>query len=75
MIKTAVGICREEGLLKLWHGMSAACFRHLIYSGTRIITYKGLKERLVQSQPDQKYFPLYQSALCEYVAQNYSVKF
>lgn len=65
MLRTAVGISKEEGLLKLWQGVHAACFRHLIYSGTRIITYKELKDRLVRGKADQKYLPLYQSALCK----------
>ncbi|KAG5882258.1 hypothetical protein JTB14_014955 [Gonioctena quinquepunctata] len=64
MIKTAVGITKEEGLRRLWQGVHAAFARHLIYSGTRIITYKALKDAFIKRHPDQKYFPIWQSALC-----------
>ncbi|XP_074034840.1 uncoupling protein 4A isoform X2 [Leptinotarsa decemlineata] len=64
MIKTALGITREEGIRKLWQGVHAAFFRHLIYSGTRIITYKALKDAFIKRHPEQTYFPLWQSALC-----------
>ncbi|XP_072400861.1 mitochondrial uncoupling protein 4-like isoform X7 [Diabrotica undecimpunctata] len=64
MIKTAIGISREEGLRKLWQGVHAACVRHMIYSGTRIITYKALKDNFVKQHPEQKYFPIWQSAIC-----------
>ncbi|CAG9824570.1 unnamed protein product [Phaedon cochleariae] len=64
LMKTGLGIAREEGVMKLWQGIHAAFGRHLIYSGTRIITYKALKDALNRRHPEHKHFPLWQSALC-----------
>ncbi|XP_057666871.1 mitochondrial uncoupling protein 4 isoform X2 [Diorhabda carinulata] len=64
MLKTAIGISKEEGLSRLWQGVHAACIRHVVYSGTRIITYKQLKENIFRQTPDQKIFPIWQTALC-----------
>ncbi|CAG9859734.1 unnamed protein product [Phyllotreta striolata] len=64
MVKTAIGIGKEEGLGRLWQGVHAAFLRHLIYSGTRIITYKALKENFMKKHPEQKQFSLWQSAIC-----------
>lgn len=35
MAGMGVGIVREEGVFRLWHGMSPAIYRHLVYSGVR----------------------------------------
>ncbi|XP_050297955.1 mitochondrial uncoupling protein 4 isoform X2 [Anthonomus grandis grandis] len=64
MLGTALGITKEEGLHKLWQGVHAAFARHLIYSGTRIMTYKALKEKLFKQTNNDDYFPLWKSALC-----------
>lgn len=45
MIATAGGIIREEGLLKLFQGLSPALYRHVVYSGVRIGTYDYLRKR------------------------------
>lgn len=34
MLTTAVGVIQEEGLLKLWTGITPALYRHVIYSGS-----------------------------------------
>lgn len=65
MLKTAIGITKEEGLSRLWQGVHAAFARHLLYSGTRIMTYKALKEKVFKPNPEEKYFPVWQSALCK----------
>ncbi|XP_049818983.1 mitochondrial uncoupling protein 4 isoform X3 [Aethina tumida] len=64
MVQTAIGISKEEGLHKLWQGLHAAFARHLVYSGTRIITYKALKEKIFKQKPGDNNFPLWQSAVC-----------
>ncbi|XP_060522015.1 mitochondrial uncoupling protein 4 isoform X2 [Cylas formicarius] len=64
MFQTAVGIGTEEGIHKLWQGVHAAFIRHLIYSGTRIITYKALKENAFKQNAADPYFPLWKSAIC-----------
>lgn len=34
MIATGTGIAREEGVLKLWQGVTPALYRHLVYRYT-----------------------------------------
>lgn len=63
LFRTALGIVKEEGFLKLWQGAYAALYRHLVYSGTRIVTYKSLKEKFFNN-PSEPYFPVWKSAVC-----------
>lgn len=65
MIKTALGIASEEGILKLWQGIHAQFLRHLVYSGTRIVTYRALKENVFKRSPNESYYPVWKSALCK----------
>ncbi|KAI5651995.1 mitochondrial carrier protein domain-containing protein [Phthorimaea operculella] len=44
MIKTAVGIAKKEGVLKLWSGLMPMFQRHAIYSGCRLIIYEHFRE-------------------------------
>ncbi|XP_055600616.1 mitochondrial uncoupling protein 4-like isoform X2 [Uranotaenia lowii] len=46
MVATAGGIIREEGILKLWQGITPALYRHVVYSGVRIVTYDTLRKKL-----------------------------
>lgn len=46
MIKTAMGIARQEGVLKLWTGLMPMFQRHAIYSGCRLIFYEQFREML-----------------------------
>ena len=48
MLGTAYGICREEGVLKLWQGISPSLTRHVIYSGVRITVYEKLRESVMK---------------------------
>ena len=48
MLGTAYGICREEGVLKLWQGISPSLTRHVIYSGVRITVYEKLRETVMK---------------------------
>ncbi|XP_026753856.1 mitochondrial uncoupling protein 4 [Galleria mellonella] len=43
MIKTAVSIAKNEGVLKLWTGLMPMFQRHAIYSGSRIIFYEQFR--------------------------------
>ncbi|XP_047995268.1 mitochondrial uncoupling protein 4 isoform X1 [Leguminivora glycinivorella] len=45
MIKTAVGIAKQEGVLKLWSGLMPMFQRHIIYSGSRLIFYEEFRNR------------------------------
>uniref|UniRef100_A0A7M5ECL1 Mitochondrial uncoupling protein n=2 Tax=Anopheles funestus TaxID=62324 RepID=A0A7M5ECL1_ANOFN len=60
MFATATGIIREEGALKLWQGITPALYRHLVYSGVRIVTYDALRKKL---RNGKDHFSLWQSAL------------
>lgn len=62
MFRTAFGIAKEEGMLRLWQGTSAALLRHAIYSGTRIVLYQGLRENVFKTGKTNQ-FPLWKSAL------------
>ncbi|XP_023943455.1 mitochondrial uncoupling protein 4 [Bicyclus anynana] len=46
MIKTAVGIAKQEGVLKLWTGLMPMFQRHAIYSGCRLILYERFRDAL-----------------------------
>jgi solute carrier family 25 (mitochondrial uncoupling protein), member 27 len=52
MWATAVGISREEGFTKLWSGITPAIYRHVVYSGVRIVTYQILREEVFMKNPD-----------------------
>jgi solute carrier family 25 (mitochondrial uncoupling protein), member 27 len=58
MWATAGGIVREEGFFKLWCGMTPAIYRHVVYSGVRIVTYQILREEVFHKRPDGS-FPLW----------------
>lgn len=46
MIKTAVGIAKQEGVLKLWSGLMPMFQRHAIYSGSRLMFYEYFRSYL-----------------------------
>ncbi|XP_028043897.1 mitochondrial uncoupling protein 4 [Bombyx mandarina] len=46
MIKTAVGIAKQEGILKLWSGLMPMFQRHAIYSGCRLIFYEHFRNMM-----------------------------
>lgn len=46
MIKTALGIAKQEGVLKLWTGLMPMFQRHAIYSGCRLIFYEYFREAM-----------------------------
>ncbi|CAG5042641.1 unnamed protein product [Parnassius apollo] len=43
MIKTAVAIAKQEGVLKLWSGLMPMFQQHAIYSGCRLIFYERFR--------------------------------
>lgn len=59
-----MGIIKEEGFFKLWHGIPAQFLRHSIYSGTRIIAYQMLRDDVFKKKPNE-IFPLWKSAICK----------
>lgn len=64
MLKTASGIAKEEGLTKLWQGMSAGLLRHVVYSGTRMVAFQFLRDDVFKKKPDE-HFALWKSAFCK----------
>lgn len=64
MFLTSVGIVKEEGVSKLWQGVSAALMRHMVYSGTRIVSYITFKEKVFK-KGKKDVFPIWQSAICK----------
>ncbi|XP_050735975.1 mitochondrial uncoupling protein 4-like isoform X7 [Eriocheir sinensis] len=52
LARTGVGIVQEEGLLKLWQGVTPAVYRHLIYSGTRMVLYEKVRDHLFTTRAD-----------------------
>lgn len=61
MLGTALGIVREEGPLKLWQGATPAVYRHIVYSGVRMVAYEQLRDVLGRSEDDR--FPLWKAAI------------
>lgn len=62
MVKTAVGIVREEGLTKLWRGVTPALYRHVVYSGVRMVSYEKIREAMMEDHRDRA-FPVWKSAV------------
>ncbi|CAM1322514.1 SLC25A27 (predicted) [Pycnogonum litorale] len=52
MIKTAYGIVKEEGLFKLWQGITPAIYRHVIYSGCRMGMYEQIRNKILKRNAD-----------------------
>lgn len=55
MLKTAAGIVKEEGFLRLWRGITPAIYRHAIYTGVRFGAYEKMRENVFQKNPDGTY--------------------
>ncbi|KAG5846559.1 hypothetical protein ANANG_G00116280 [Anguilla anguilla] len=62
MLGTAVGIVREEGPLKLWQGVTPAIYRHIVYSGVRMVAYEQLRDSVLGKSADDS-FPLWKAAV------------
>lgn len=62
MVRTAVGIVQEEGLLKLWQGATPAVYRHIVYSGVRMVAYEQIRDSPL-GKGDSKVFPLWKSVV------------
>ncbi|KAJ8873748.1 hypothetical protein PR048_024582 [Dryococelus australis] len=59
LVGTAVGVVRDEGLLKLWSGLSPAIYRNAVYCGARIVIYQQLRDNLLGPDPDTDVYPLW----------------
>lgn len=56
-------IAKEEGgIMNLFRGLTPACLRHLIYSGSRLPLYEYLREDILEREEDGS-FPLYKAVM------------
>ncbi|KAE8605321.1 hypothetical protein XENTR_v10015062 [Xenopus tropicalis] len=62
MVRTATGIVQEEGLLKLWQGATPAVYRHIVYSGVRMVAYEHIRDSVL-GKGDGDTFPLWKSVV------------
>ncbi|KAG1963577.1 mitochondrial uncoupling protein [Pimephales promelas] len=62
MLSTAMGIVREEGPLKLWRGVTPAIYRHIVYSGGRMLAYEQLRESVLGRSEDG-IFPVWKAVI------------
>ena len=60
MFHIAWGVVREEGVSRLWRGITPAVIRHLFYTSLRVSCYEYLREH-VMKRDSQGHFPLYKS--------------
>ncbi|XP_027528487.1 mitochondrial uncoupling protein 4 isoform X4 [Neopelma chrysocephalum] len=58
MLRMAAGIVQEEGLGKLWQGATPAVYRHIVYSGVRMVAYEHLRDSVL-CRAEDKTFPLW----------------
>ncbi|XP_046660211.1 mitochondrial uncoupling protein 4 isoform X2 [Homalodisca vitripennis] len=62
MLKTALGIVQEEGVPKLWQGVTPAIYRHVVYSGIRIVAYEKMRDNVLKKDSTGA-FPIWKSAI------------
>ncbi|KAG8445758.1 hypothetical protein GDO86_010519 [Hymenochirus boettgeri] len=62
MMRTAAGIVKEEGLFKLWQGATPAIYRHIVYSGVRMVAYEHLRDSTLGKRDDDS-FPFWKSVV------------
>ncbi|KAM8809566.1 UCP4 protein, partial [Eudromia elegans] len=62
MLRTAAGIVREEGLPKLWQGATPAIYRHIVYSGVRMVAYEHLRDSVLGRAEDER-FPFWKAVV------------
>ncbi|XP_077173786.1 mitochondrial uncoupling protein 4 [Paroedura picta] len=62
MLRTAAGIAQEEGVLKLWQGATPAVYRHIVYSGVRMVAYEHLRDSVLGRAADGS-FPLWKAVV------------
>ncbi|XP_039604890.1 mitochondrial uncoupling protein 4 isoform X1 [Polypterus senegalus] len=62
MVRTAIGIVTEEGPLKLWQGVTPAIYRHIVYSGVRMLAYEQLRDSVLGRNEDGS-FPMWKASV------------
>lgn len=67
MIRTAIAVVEEEGLFKLWNGVTPAIYRHVVYTGCRMGSYEYFRENLLGRNLDGT-FPVWKAAMAGMMA-------
>ncbi|XP_073250816.1 mitochondrial uncoupling protein 4-like [Porites lutea] len=67
MVRTAVGIVEEEGLVNLWSGVTPAILRHVVYTGSRMTAYEFLRNKVLRRNADGR-FSLWKSVIAGMMA-------
>ncbi|NXO63208.1 UCP4 protein, partial [Phainopepla nitens] len=62
MLRTAAGIAQDEGVRKLWQGAAPAVYRHIVYTGVRMVTYEHLRDSVL-GRAEGESFPLWKSVV------------
>jgi len=50
MVMTGLGVMKEEGVTKLWQGITPGVARHVVYSGVRMTLYDLLRTKVQQGR-------------------------
>lgn len=61
MVRTGLGIVQEEGLSKLWRGVTPAIYRQVVYSGCRMVIYEKIRDSMSTSR--EAGFTVWKSAI------------
>ncbi|NXB21954.1 UCP4 protein, partial [Rhagologus leucostigma] len=61
-LRTAAGIAQEEGVRKLWQGATPAVYRHIVYTGVRMVTYEQLRDSVL-GRVEGESFPLWKAVV------------
>jgi len=61
MIRTALGVVKEEGFFMLWRGMLPAIYRHAVYTGFRMSAYEEIRNQMCKK--DKHGFPLWKKVI------------
>ncbi|ESO84771.1 hypothetical protein LOTGIDRAFT_221879 [Lottia gigantea] len=67
MLRTAYGIATEEGVFRLWQGVTPALYRHVFYSGCRMSFYELLRDKVLGKNKDGT-FPLWKATVASTLA-------
>ncbi|XP_070581109.1 mitochondrial uncoupling protein 4-like [Ptychodera flava] len=63
MVRTAIGVVEEEGLFKLWQGITPAIYRHIVYTGVRMGSYEYIRDNVFGKREDGT-FEVWKAVLC-----------
>ncbi|NWX37653.1 UCP4 protein, partial [Notiomystis cincta] len=62
MLRTAAAVAQEEGVRQLWQGATPAVYRHIVYTGVRMVTYEHLRDSVL-GRAEGETFPLWKAVV------------